>query len=72
MPDTRIPIPDEVVEAFLNEWLGYLDSTMKARMSEEARAAIAAMLAAWPGAWEWPDTAEGRALVLPLQEARDD
>ena len=47
--------------------------TLKKVFRDEARAAIAAALAAWPGAWDWPDPADGRAIVLPLsQEARDE
>jgi NAD dependent epimerase/dehydratase family enzyme len=49
-----------------------IEAETKAEWLDQARAAIAAGLAAWPGAWEWPDTADGRAVVLPLPtEARD-
>jgi len=63
-------IPDEVVEALkdaANQWAMWLTD-------EEVRAALAAGLAAWPGA-EQTELCGGRsgpALILPLQEKTSD
>jgi hypothetical protein len=59
-------IPDEVVEAMLKSIGSFFNR-------EEARAACAAMLNAWPDA-EWDRLYKGSAvqLILPLPEVAND
>jgi hypothetical protein len=68
-----IKIPDEVVEAGARALVDY--GITAATDAELARAAIAAALAAWPGAVVINLDVDGavRQFILPLpQEARDD
>jgi len=83
-------IPDEVVEAAAkashnvvfqidghdnpDRWEGFAEE-YKNHIRTEARAAIAAALASWPGAWQQhitsPPLNRPFSLILPLTEARD-
>jgi len=68
-------IPDEVVEAAARAAWGVLRAEDEWLLKTKARAAIAAALSAWPGAFPWTFNGplEGTGYVLPVPtEVSDD
>ena len=62
-------IPDEVVEAFLREWLAVNDERAIIKLTPNCRAALAAALSEWPMAQESGITMgkyKSHVYILPL------